>query len=195
VSLRRGPCLETPRLVLRRWEDADRAPFAAMNADPVVMEMFPSTLTPQESDAFVAAIEAEFEVEGFGLWAVEVRATGAFAGFVGLHRVPPALPCAPAVEVGWRLATAHWGQGYATEAATAALSYGFDVAGLDGVVSFTAVVNERSQRVMRRLGMTRDPAEDFDHPRLPPGHRLQRHVLYRTDAAGWRADHRSGGGG
>lgn len=192
--------LRTERLVLRRWREADLAPFAALNADPVVMEFLPAPLTRAESDAMVARIEATFDERGFGLWAVEVAeaaegagvadmaetgpAAGTFAGFVGLWPTSFDAHFTPAVEVGWRLARSHWGRGYATEGARAALADGFARLAPAEIVSFTAVVNRRSQRVMARLGMTCDPADDFDHPRLPPGHRLRRHVLYRLAAPG-----------
>ena len=143
------------------------------------MEHFQQPLTRAESDAFVERIEAEFDDCGFGLWAVEVRGEAPFIGYVGLHRVPFEAPFTPAVEVGWRLAREHWGNGYATEAACAAVRYGFDEAGLDEIVSFTSLDNERSWRVMERIGMIRDPNGDFDHPNVPVGHRLRRHVLYR----------------
>lgn len=171
--------LRTERLVLRRWRDEDRDPFAALNADPVVMEHYPATLSRAESDAFVDRVEAHLDEAGWGLWAVEVAESGDFAGYVGLWPASFEAHFTPAVEVGWRLARAHWGRGYATEAARAAVADGFARVGLEEIVSFTAVVNERSQAVMRRLGMTRDPGEDFDHPGLPEGHRLRRHVLYR----------------
>lgn len=180
--------VRTERLVLRRWREDDLVPFAALNADPVVMEFLPARLTQAESDAMVARIEATFDERAFGLWAVEVAeagpAAGTFAGFVGLWPTSFDAHFTPAVEVGWRLARAHWGRGYATEAARAALADGFGRLALAEIVSFTAIVNQRSQRVMARLGMARDPAGDFDHPRLPPGHRLRRHVLYRIAAPG-----------
>jgi RimJ/RimL family protein N-acetyltransferase len=176
----RGPELRTERLLLRRWRADDRAPFAAMNADPVVMEFLPTVLTRAESDEFVDRIEAAFDERGWGLWAVEVKAEGEFAGFVGLWPADFDADFTPAVEIGWRLSSTHWGRGYAPEAARAALQFGFQHLGLDEIVSFTAVVNERSQRVMQKIGMARDPREDFDHPRLPDGHRLRRHVLYRV---------------
>jgi RimJ/RimL family protein N-acetyltransferase len=171
--------LPTERLLLRRWRTSDLAPFAALNADPVVMESFPKPLTRAESDAMVERIETSFSRDGLGLWAVEVVASGEFAGFVGLWRPGFEAHFTPAVEVGWRLAARHWGRGYATEAARAAVADGFDRLGLDEIVSFTSVDNERSRRVMRAIGMTHDPADDFDHPGMPPGHRLVRHVLYR----------------
>lgn len=171
--------LPTERLRLRRWRESDRQPFAALNADPVVMEFLPALLTTAESDAMVDRIETAFDERGFGLFAVEVVATRSFAGFVGLWPATFEAHFTPAVEVGWRLAHEHWGHGYATEAADAALSDGFDRMQFDEIVSFTAVINERSQRVMQRLAMTHDPADDFDHPTLPEGDRLRRHVLYR----------------
>jgi RimJ/RimL family protein N-acetyltransferase len=176
-----GPELRTERLLLRRWRESDWEPFAALNADPVVMRHFPSALSRQESDAFVERIEAEFRERGFGLWAVEVMTSGDFAGMVGLHMAGFEAHFMPAVEVGWRLDQRHWGRGYATEAAFAALSFGFDQLALDEIVSFTTPANLRSWRVMEKLGMTRDPADDFDHPRLPVGHAQRRHVLYRLN--------------
>lgn len=170
-------------------------PFAALNADPVVMEHFPATLTRAESDAFAARVRGEMAERGFGLWAVEVPGVAPFVGFTGLavprfeahftgkrsaQRGPsPSGVIQECVEVGWRLAREHWGRGYATEAARAALAHGFRVLDLDEIVSFTAVGNARSRRVMEKLGMRHEPTEDFDHPSLPPGHRLRRHVLYR----------------
>ncbi|WP_307801619.1 GNAT family N-acetyltransferase [Microbispora triticiradicis] len=170
--------IRTDRLVLRRWREDDKEPFAALNADPVVMEHFPATLTREESDALVERAEAAIEERGFGWWAVEVD--GEFIGFTGLSVPAFTAHFTPCVEIGWRLARSAWGHGYATEAARASLEYGFGTLGLTEVVSFTAVPNLRSQAVMRRLGMTRDPGEDFDHPVLPEGHPLRRHVLYRA---------------
>ncbi|HUR77353.1 MAG TPA: GNAT family N-acetyltransferase [Acidimicrobiales bacterium] len=167
--------METERLILRRWRDADRSPFAALNQDPEVMEHFVSPLTRAQSDDFVDRIEAHFDAHRWGLWAVEVVDSGAFIGYVGLW--PPNFM--PAVEVGWRLCKESWGRGYATEAARAAIDDGFERLGLDEIVSFTAVANVRSRRVMQKLGMQRDPAEDFDHPNVAEGHPLRRHVLYR----------------
>lgn len=173
------PTLTTDRLVLRPWRPTDRAPWAALNADPEVMALMPSLLTRAEADAFAARIEAELAERGWGLWAVEVPGHAGFVGFVGLHVPGFAAPFTPCVEVGWRLARAAWGRGYATEGATAVLDHAWAVLGLDEVVSFTSEGNLRSRAVMERLGMTRDPADDFDHPNLPEGHRLRRHVLYR----------------
>jgi RimJ/RimL family protein N-acetyltransferase len=178
------PEIVTERLLLRRWRAGDRGPFAAMNADPEVMEHFPATLSRAQSDALVDAIEDGFERHGFGLWAVQEQAGATFVGFTGLAVPGFEAPFGPAVEIGWRLARPAWGHGYATEAARAAAAFGFEQAGLDELVSFTAVENTRSQAVMQRLGMTRDPAGDFDHPRIPAGHRLERHVLYRLRRCG-----------
>jgi ribosomal-protein-alanine N-acetyltransferase len=173
------PALTTGRLVLRPWRDDDLAPFAALNADLRVMEFFPAVLSRAESDGLVARIRLHMETHGFGLWAVEVPGVAPFIGFVGLMTVPPALPFAPAVEVGWRLAREHWGRGYATEAARAAVEFGFGVLRLEEIVSFTTERNRPSRAVMERLGMVHSPAEDFEHPSIPAGHALRPHVLYR----------------
>jgi ribosomal-protein-alanine N-acetyltransferase len=177
--------LRTDRLVLRRWQDEDRDPFAALNADPRVMEHFPSLLSRAESDEMVDRIEAHFEAHGWGLWAAEVIESGAFIGFIGLWAPRFEAHFTPAVEVGWRLAHEHWGHGYAPEGARAAIADGFERLGLDEIVSMTSVGNDRSRRVMEKLGLTRDPADDFDHPSMPPGHRLVRHVLYRLRREDW----------
>jgi RimJ/RimL family protein N-acetyltransferase len=187
--------LRTPRLLLRRWRESDLAPFAAMNADPAVMEHFPSVMTRADSDALVGRIEAAFDEWDYGLWAVEVFASGEFAGFTGLAMARFEAPFTPAVEIGWRLAVQAWGHGYATEAALAALAYAFGDAGLEEVVSFTATTNTRSQAVMRRIGMSHDEHDDFDHPALPMDHRLRRHVLYRITAERWAARRTDGCGG
>ncbi len=171
------PDLTTDRLLLRQWRDSDREPFAALNADPAVMEHFPRLVTREESDALIDRTAASIADHGWGLWAVEVRETGEFIGFTGLSVPTFEAPFLPGVEIGWRLAKGAWGNGYATEAARAALDFGFGPAGLSEILSFTATTNLPSQRVMQKIGMTH--AEDFDHPRLPAGHRLQRHVLYR----------------
>jgi len=169
--------VETDRLLLRRWRAADRAPFAALNADPEVMRYFPAPLDRAASDALVDRIEARFDGQGFGLWALEVTDGGEFIGFTGLNPMPAGTPAAGGMEVGWRLARGAWHQGYASEAARAALSVAFDGAGLGEVWSMTAVVNEPSQAVMRRIGMTEHGP--FEHPALPAGHVLRPHVLYR----------------
>jgi len=178
--------MTTERLILRRWRASDRAPFAALNADPEVMEHFPATMTRAQSDAFVDRIEAHFDDRGFGLWAVEVAATGEFIGFTGLSTPRFDAPFMPAVEIGWRLTRAAWGHGYASEAARRALRVGFEDAGLDEIVSFTTVGNRRSQAVMARIGLTHDPADDFDHPLLAEGHPMRPHVLYRLSRQRWR---------
>jgi RimJ/RimL family protein N-acetyltransferase len=172
--------IQTPRLLLRRWREADQAAFAALNADPIVMEHFPAILSAQESAAAVTRILAHFEQHGFGLWAVEIIDVAPFAGFVGLNIPRFQSHFTPCVEIGWRLAANYWNQGIATEGAQAALSFAFHELGLQEVVSFTAVGNLRSQRVIVKIGMTHDPKDDFDHPALPAGHRLERHVLYRA---------------
>jgi ribosomal-protein-alanine N-acetyltransferase len=180
------PELRTSRLLLRRWRDDDREPFAALNADPVVMEHFPAPISREESDAFVDHIERGLEERGWGLWAVEVPGTAAFIGFVGLNPATFDAPFTPAVEVGWRLAREHWGYGYATEGARAALDFGFDTLALDEIVSFTTHGNVRSRRVMERLGMHRDPADDFDNPNVAIGDPIRPHVLYRLERTSWR---------
>jgi RimJ/RimL family protein N-acetyltransferase len=171
--------IRTDRLVLRRWRDEDLEPFAELNADPEVMALMPALLDRRESDALATRIREQFEERGFGLWAVEVPGEAPFIGFVGLSVPRFAAAFTPCVEVGWRLARAHWGRGYATEAAGASVAFGFERVGLEEIVSFTAPANIRSIAVMERLGMTHDPADDFDHPSFPVGHPLQRHVLYR----------------
>jgi RimJ/RimL family protein N-acetyltransferase len=173
------PELRTPRLYLRQWQPADLEPFARMNADSAVMEYFPTLLTREQSDAIVARTEQLFRERGFGLWALEVPGVAPFAGFVGLSVPRFAAHFTPCVEVGWRLAREHWGHGYATEAARAALEFGFGAQRLPEIVAMTVATNQRSRRVMERLGMTRDPVDDFDHPNMTEGHPLLRHVLYR----------------
>jgi RimJ/RimL family protein N-acetyltransferase len=182
-----GPTLRSDRLLLRRWHASDRAPFATLNADPDVTRYLFRPLTPEESDALVDSIEAGFAERGWGLWAVQVLDDERFIGFTGLNVARFEAPFTPAVEVGWRLARSAWGYGYATEAATAALSFGFGSSGLGEVVSFTSPLNTRSMRVMQRLGMSHDPSDDFGHPGVPPDHRLHNHVLYRIDQATWQS--------
>ena len=172
-------------MLLRRWRDSDRAPFAAMGADPAVMEYFPALLSRAQSDAMIDALEAHFDARGFGLWALELAQTGEFLGFTGLAVPRFEAHFMPAVEIGWRLARPAWGHGYATEAARRALRFAFEEAGLAEVVSFTTVANLRSRAVMERIGMTRDPDGDFDHPRVPAGSPLRPHVLYRLSADRW----------
>ena len=174
------PSLSTPRLLLRPFTTDDLEPFAALNAHPLVVEWL-GERTRAESDALTERINAEIEREGWGFWALEVVGGESLIGMAGLHRVDPSFPFAPAVEIGWRLHPTHWGHGYATEAAAAALNHGF-AGGLEEIVAFTAAGNLRSQAVMRRIGMVRDPAADFDHPALPVDSPLRPHVLYRTRA-------------
>ncbi|CAM4103753.1 GNAT family N-acetyltransferase [Serratia silvae] len=169
---------ETPRLLLRRWQNSDLPTFAALNGDPEVMKYFPAALSRAESDAQANRIRQFMQQHGWGLWAVEVKHQTAFIGFVGLAIPGDDLPCSPCVEIGWRLAKEHWGQGYASEAARCALDVAFNTLQLPEVVSFTAEINLPSRRVMERIGMTFS-GETFEHPRLPPGHPLRKHVLYR----------------
>jgi RimJ/RimL family protein N-acetyltransferase len=174
---RRFDSIRTARLLMRRWRDEDRDAYAAMNADPEVMRYFPATLGRAASDGSVDRIEELFASQGFGLWALEVADTAEFIGFTGLNPMPDGVPGAGGMEVGWRLARRAWHRGYATEAAAAAVDVGFSGAGLDQIWSMTAVLNEPSQAVMRRLGMT--PYAHFDHPRMPVGHPLRPHIAYR----------------
>jgi RimJ/RimL family protein N-acetyltransferase len=171
--------LDTDRLSLRRWRDADRAAFARMNADARVMEFMPALLTREQSDENVDRIEKHFERHHFGLCAAELRADGAFIGFIGIWVPEFQTAFTPCVEIGWRLAAEYWGRGLATEGARAITAYAFEILKLPELVSFTVPGNVRSRRVMEKLGMTRDPEEDFDHPRVPEGHAMRRHVLYR----------------
>lgn len=179
------PRLSTERLVLREWQDSDREPLASLNADPAVMEHFPEVLDRAASDAFADRIRANWASDGVGLWALERAADQAFLGFVGLAVPGFDAHFTPAVEIGWRLAHFAWGHGYATEAAEAALAFGFEARELQEIVSFTVPANRRSRAVMERLGMTHDSADDFDHPNLPPGDPLRRHVLYRLSRHDW----------
>lgn len=176
---------QTERLQLRQWRDEDRTPFAELNADPQVMEYFPAILDRAASDATVDRLSAHIAEHGWGFWAVERRQDGKFIGFVGLQHAPPELPFSPCVEIGWRLASLYWGRGYASEAANVALCVAFEELQLREVVSFTALQNIRSQRVMQRLGMREDP-QAFEHPRLPANSHLRRHCLYRLTAKQWR---------
>jgi RimJ/RimL family protein N-acetyltransferase len=171
--------IRTPRLLLRQWRHSDRIPFATMNADPRVMEHFPSPLSATESDELVSRIEAHFEEHGFGPWALEITNVVPFAGFVGLSVPRFVSHFTPCVEIGWRIAAEHWGRGYATESARAVLAFGFERLLLREIVSFTVPDNLRSRRIMEKIGMNHDPDGEFDHPGLPEGHRLRRHVLYR----------------
>jgi len=183
--------LRTERLLLRPWRPSDREPFAALNADPVVMEHFPAPLSRDASDELVDHIEAAFAEHGWGLWAAEVPGVSDFIGFIGLAIPAFDAPFTPCVEVGWRLAKQHWGHGYAPEGAMEALRFAFDEIELGQVLSFTYAGNDKSRRVMVKIGMSHDPAEDFDHPRVPDGHRIKPHVLYRITAKDWRRGHQA----
>lgn len=175
---------QTERLQLRQWRDADREPFAAMCADPQVMEYFPATLDRAASDAAVDRQIAHIEQHGWGFWAAERLEDGAFIGFVGLKHAPAELPFAPCVEIGWRLAVPQWGKGYAVEAARATLGVAFEQLRLPEIVSFATVQNARSRRVMERLQMREEP-QTFDHPLLPADSPLRRHCLYRLRGENW----------
>lgn len=181
-----APILTTARLRLRQWREEDLAPFAALNADPQVMEFFPKVLTRAESDAVAGRIRDHFARHGFGLWAVEAPGAADFVGFVGLAVPSLEAHFTPCVEIGWRLAREHWGHGYATEAATAALAFAFGDRALEEIVAFTVPANIPSRRVMGRLGMRRLPADDFEHPAIAAGHPLRSHVLYRLRRADWK---------
>jgi RimJ/RimL family protein N-acetyltransferase len=176
TATRRFDTIKTDRLLMRRWRDSDREPFAALNGDPDTLVFFPSTLTRAESDAFVDVIESRFEQQGFGLWALEVTATGEFIGFTGLNPMPDDVPGAGGMEVGWRLAKTAWHQGYATEAAKTARDIAFGGVGLPEIWSMTSVLNEPSIAVMRRIGLTE--VDRFEHPRVPVGHPVRPHVTY-----------------
>jgi RimJ/RimL family protein N-acetyltransferase len=169
--------IRTDRLLMRRWRDSDREPFAALNADPETMRFFPGTLDRAASDAMVERIEELFDKQGYGLWALEIAGPAEFIGFTGLNPMPDDVPGAGGVEVGWRLARGAWHHGYATEAATAALGVAFGGLGLDEIWSMTSILNEPSQVVMRRLGLTE--CARFEHPRVPEGNPLRAHVTYR----------------
>ena len=179
--------LTTARLRLRPWRDEDLEPFAALNADPRVREFFPSLQTHQESAESMRYIDDHFRRHGFGLWAVEVIGHASFIGFVGLSVPSFDAPFMPCIELGYRLAFEHWGRGYATEGARAAIACGFATLGLADIVAMTAVGNVRSRRVMERVGMKYHAADDFDHPNIVAGHPLRRHVLYRLTAHDWSA--------
>jgi len=168
--------ITTERLLMRRWQDPDREPFAELNGDPETMRFFPATMDRSASDAFIEIIEARFSRQGFGLWALEIAETGEFIGYTGLNPLPDDVPGGGGMEIGWRLAKRFWHRGYATEAARAALGVAFDGAGLPEVWSMTAVLNEPSQAVMRRIGLTE--VDRFEHPRIPVGSPLRPHVMF-----------------
>lgn len=188
-SMTKNAIIQTKRLVLRQWRKEDLAPFAALNADPKVMEYFPSTLSREESDSLAHRIQSKMEERGYGMWAVAIPGIADFIGFIGLNNEDKSTFPAhftPAVEIGWRLGFDYWGKGYATEGAKAVLAYGFESLNLEEIVSFTAVQNMRSRRIMEKIGMHHDSKDDFDHPKLPEGHALRRHVLYRIGQQEWR---------
>jgi ribosomal-protein-alanine N-acetyltransferase len=171
--------LDSPRLILRRLTDDDRPVIAAMNADPVVMEYIGPLLTPEESDTQFDRIQSAWTMNGFGIFGAELRDTHELIGWIGIGRPQPYLPIAPRVEIGWRLARAHWGLGLASEGARVVRRWGHDELGIDEIVAITARVNLRSQRVMDKIGLVRDLEGDFDHPNVPEGSQLRAHVLYR----------------
>lgn len=179
--------LRTARLLLRQWRREDEEPFAALSADPAVMQFMPACLSRAESDAFVRRARENLERHGFGLWALQAQEPARLIGYVGL--AAPAFQAAftPCIEIGWRLQRANWGHGYATEAAAECLRFGFQELGLHEVVSFTVPANTPSRALMQRLGMRRDRRGDFEHPRLPKGHALRHHVLYRLSSGAWAA--------
>ncbi|MEE4698262.1 GNAT family N-acetyltransferase [Pseudomonas alliivorans] len=177
--------LDSARLLMRQWRDDDLPAFAAMCADPQVMRYFPEPLSRLESAAMIGRMRGHFAELGFGLWALERKDSGAFIGFTGLGVVGFDAHFTPAVEIGWRLAREHWGLGFASEAAWTALGCGFERLKLDEIVSFTAVSNEPSQKVMQAIGMLRDPSDDFEHPNMQDGHLLKPHVLYRINREQW----------
>lgn len=179
--------IETSRLILRQWRESDREPYRRLNADPQVMRYFPSRLTSEQSDSQLDVLRQLINLNGWGFWALEIKQTQEFIGFVGLHQQAEdsGIPNAPLVEIGWRLDVHHWGKGYAPEAACAALDYAFRQLNLEQVYSFTALTNVPSQRVMEKIGML-NTGQDFDHPKLPTGHELKRHCLYRMTREQWR---------
>jgi RimJ/RimL family protein N-acetyltransferase len=176
--------LQTKRLRLRRWQSGDRAKFAQMNADPQVMRYFPNPLSSEESDRLAQKISDELDQRGWGLWAVEIMASTEFIGFVGLSVPSALLSFSPCVEIGWRINSPYWHQGYATEAAMSVLDAGFEQLNLKEIVSFTAEINTPSRRVMQRIGL-RYGGETFEHPALNDGDPLKHHVLYRLNRAHW----------
>jgi 3-dehydroquinate dehydratase/shikimate dehydrogenase len=178
--------IRTKRLILRPWREEDLQSFAELNADPRVMEFFPSVLTREESDQMAERIQKKMGERGWGLWAVSIPNGADFIGFIGLATQTFRAHFTPTVEVGWRLAYPFWGKGYATEGAKAALAYGFETLKLSEIVSFTSIQNRRSRAVMERIGMHHNSKDDFDHPKLPEGHPLCRHVLYRLKSSEWQ---------
>ena len=181
------PILKTQRLILRPWKESDLLPFSQLNADPKVMEFYVSTLTRSESDSLAEKMQKEAALRGYGFWAVEVPGVADFIGYIGLNYWNLEMSFAPCVDVGWRLASSYWGNGYATEGAKEALRYGFEELELDEIVSMATIGNTQSHRVMQRLGMSCNPSENFHHPKLPQDHPLSMRVLYRLSSAEWMA--------
>ncbi len=179
--------LETQRLKLRQWKPSDLPDFAKLNADPAVMEYFPSTLSETDSNAIAEKCRSLIIERGWSFWAVEEKSSNQFIGFVGLHTPKDSLPCAPCVEIGWRLSKRFWNRGYASEAAQSALAFAFEALRLEEVVSFTTVSNQRSKNVMKRIGMT-NSHKNFHHPDLPDTHPLAEHVLYTITREQWQAN-------
>ncbi|HEX2525196.1 MAG TPA: GNAT family N-acetyltransferase [Geminicoccus sp.] len=179
--------LRTKRLVMRPWREADRRGFRMLNADPEVMRYFPRPLSAERSDSIMEAWQDHIDRHGWGFWAVEQASDGAFVGAVGIANATFPAPFTPAVEIGWRLSRAYWHKGYAQEAASEAMRYGFDELQVDEIVAFTLPTNLPSRRVMERLGMRHDPADDFEHPSVEAGHPMRHHVLYRLARVDWRA--------
>ncbi|MCP4342668.1 MAG: GNAT family N-acetyltransferase [Desulfobulbaceae bacterium] len=179
--------LETDRLLLRQWKNQDLSAFAKLTADSEVMEYFPSTLSSEESNAMAQKCKSLISERGWGVWASELKESGDFIGFVGIHKPKATLPFSPCVEIGWRLLREHWGNGYATEAAAEALRFSFESLGLNEVVSFTTVSNYRSRSVMEHLGLS-NTNQNFEHPDIPDGHQLSEHVLYKITKSEWQAN-------
>ena len=177
--------LETERLILRGWQDSDLEPFSTITADPEVRRYYPNVLTKDETRLVIERIKSHVEKEGFGLWALELRETGEMIGYTGLSKPTIEAHFMPCVEIGWQIAKHHWGKGYAPEAAIKALEDGFSRLNLNEIVSFTSKLNSKSIRVMEKMGMLRNPKDDYMHPLLPDGHPLKPHVLYRLPKAVW----------
>ena len=180
--------IETPRIRLRGWRDEDVEPWYRMNTDPDVMEFFPFPYSRERAHETAQWMREELERDGYGWWILEIKDVAPFAGTIALVEIPYETAFTPATEIGWRLFPEHWGKGYATEGAREALRVAFDELQRDEVVAMTAVQNARSRRVMERLGMTRNPEDDFEHPRIEPGHPLRKHVLYRIGRANFRRE-------
>ncbi|WP_416306474.1 GNAT family N-acetyltransferase [Neptunicella sp. SCSIO 80796] len=178
--------LQTERLILRQWQSSDRQPFAELNADPDVTEFFPAFFSPEQSDEGILRYQAGIDQRGWGFWAVERKQEGDFIGFVGMQPIPDILPVEPGVEIGWRLAKHSWRKGYASEAARCCLDYGFGQLALSQVFSFTAVQNLPSQGVMQKVGM-HDMQQNFINPKVPAGHSLAEHVLYKITREQWQS--------